>query len=540
MLRRASVVHVVDELARAQRRERPRAEFEALLVGVAWALWGVRVELVLVLALAALQRVVAASLGDVAGVGASRSSSRRSLVIGRRGGRAAAAAGDARAAGVGAGDDRLGRRGRSVPRARACGRSRACRRAIVLRVRVRRGQSVAELDARREHLAACLRAREVRVLRDPRDAAQASVLVVRRDPFEGADPIAWPAADAERAVAVGADPGRRRRAGRAGRDRAGRAQRADRRRAGRGQVGGAVDAGRRGRARSGRADVAAGRQARRAGGVGAGRASGSPARTARRRSSCCASVRAEMEERYRELLARGLRKVRREDGLPLHLVVCDELAFYLTLPDKALRQEFAELLRDLVARGRAAGVIVVRGDAEARRRRRAVGAAGSVRVPAGAALQHAAGVGHDPRAGLGVGRRGRVDDPGRAARRRLPARRGRAADPAARLLPRRRRRAARSPSAPPRGAPTRGSRRRRRRRSSAHRDRRDGRGRVLERGARARGGPGGVGALRAPAALERLLPAAGPAARPGRRDRRGDRRGRDDPTRPSASPTGRC
>ena len=53
-----------------------------------------------------------------------------------------------------------------------------------------------------------------------------------------------------------------------------------------------------------------------------------------------------------------MRKVRREDGLALHLVVCDELAFYLTLPDKRQRQEFAELLRDLVARGRAAGVIV--------------------------------------------------------------------------------------------------------------------------------------------------------------------------------------
>jgi S-DNA-T family DNA segregation ATPase FtsK/SpoIIIE len=61
----------------------------------------------------------------------------------------------------------------------------------------------------------------------------------------------------------------------------------------------------------------------------------------------------------RELLARGLRTVRREDALPLHLVVCDELAFYLTLPEKRERQEFAELLRDLVARGRAAGIIVV-------------------------------------------------------------------------------------------------------------------------------------------------------------------------------------
>jgi DNA segregation ATPase FtsK/SpoIIIE-like protein len=33
----------------------------------------------------------------------------------------------------------------------------------------------------------------------------------------------------------------------------------------------------------------------------------------------------EMDARYRELLARGLRKVRREDALPLHLVVVDEL-----------------------------------------------------------------------------------------------------------------------------------------------------------------------------------------------------------------------
>ena len=39
--------------------------------------------------------------------------------------------------------------------------------------------------------------------------------------------------------------------------------------------------------------------------------------------------------------------------------MCDELAFYLTLPERKQRQQFAELLRDLVARGRAAGVIVV-------------------------------------------------------------------------------------------------------------------------------------------------------------------------------------
>ncbi len=70
-------------------------------------------------------------------------------------------------------------------------------------------------------------------------------------------------------------------------------------------------------------------------------------------------VQREMDARYGELLARGLRKVRREDELALHLVVVDELAFYLTLPDRKQRQELTELLRDLVARGRAAGVIVV-------------------------------------------------------------------------------------------------------------------------------------------------------------------------------------
>src|SRR3712207_2652208 len=67
MFRRTSVVQVVDELARAQRRERERAELMALLVGVAWTLWRVRVELALVLVLAAVQRSIAGVLGDVGG-----------------------------------------------------------------------------------------------------------------------------------------------------------------------------------------------------------------------------------------------------------------------------------------------------------------------------------------------------------------------------------------------------------------------------------------------------------------------------------------
>src|SRR5439155_18510561 len=70
-------------------------------------------------------------------------------------------------------------------------------------------------------------------------------------------------------------------------------------------------------------------------------------------------VRREMEARYRRLLADGKRKVSRDDGLPLHLVAIDELAFYLSVEDRKQRAEFADLLRDVVARGRAAGVIVV-------------------------------------------------------------------------------------------------------------------------------------------------------------------------------------
>ena len=69
-------------------------------------------------------------------------------------------------------------------------------------------------------------------------------------------------------------------------------------------------------------------------------------------------LRTEMDQRYRDLLATGARKIDRDAGLPLHVLACDELAFYLLAEDRKQRTAFAELLRDLVARGRAAGVIV--------------------------------------------------------------------------------------------------------------------------------------------------------------------------------------
>ena len=47
------------------------------------------------------------------------------------------------------------------------------------------------------------------------------------------------------------------------------------------------------------------------------------------------------------------------DALALYVVVIDELAHYLTTSDRKERTEFADTLRDLVSRGRAAGIIVL-------------------------------------------------------------------------------------------------------------------------------------------------------------------------------------
>lgn len=66
-----------------------------------------------------------------------------------------------------------------------------------------------------------------------------------------------------------------------------------------------------------------------------------------------------MDERYRHLLSTQRRKIARDGVEGLHVVVIDELAFYLRGGRKEHRDLFAELLRDLVSRGRAAGVIVV-------------------------------------------------------------------------------------------------------------------------------------------------------------------------------------
>jgi S-DNA-T family DNA segregation ATPase FtsK/SpoIIIE len=67
-----------------------------------------------------------------------------------------------------------------------------------------------------------------------------------------------------------------------------------------------------------------------------------------------------MNTRYAHLLATGRRKITPEDGEHVYLVVIDEYAYFsATVGSKKEREDFAALTRDLVARGRAAGVIII-------------------------------------------------------------------------------------------------------------------------------------------------------------------------------------
>jgi hypothetical protein len=329
-----------------------------LAAGVALLLWQYRLELAAVAVAVAGQRVLAGRMGDMTAA---------MLVL-------ALVAGLAAVAPV----RRLGWRGlrrswvrraweRASIDAGLCeGPLRAPRLVSVervpagdlLRVRVRGGQSATALDARSEELAASLRVREVRVQRDRSDAATAHVTLVRRDPFEDAGPSSWPAAGVEERslwepIALGVDEhGRPIQIGLVERNVL---------------VGGEPGAGKSVALSLLVAAAALDRDARvwLLDGKLVELAAWAPVAErligpdGERAIAALRDVQAVMEDRYRELLARGLRKLRREDELPLHLVVCDELAFYLTLPERRQRQEFVELLRDLVARGRAAGVIVV-------------------------------------------------------------------------------------------------------------------------------------------------------------------------------------
>jgi DNA segregation ATPase FtsK/SpoIIIE-like protein len=227
----------------------------------------------------------------------------------------------------------------------------------LVRVRASRGSSLEAVEQRAEELAVCLQAREVRIARDPDNAATGTVTLVRRDPLAGMVSVAWPHRDAdalslwdpipigvdelgatvtvslpERNVLLGGEPG-------AGKSAALSLLVAT----------AALDP-------SVRLWLLDGKLVELSPWTPCAQRFAGP--DIEQAIGLLRELRAEMEARYRELLARGQPKISRDDELPLHLVVCDELAMYLGAEDRKRQQEFAGLLRDLVARGRAAGVIV--------------------------------------------------------------------------------------------------------------------------------------------------------------------------------------
>jgi S-DNA-T family DNA segregation ATPase FtsK/SpoIIIE len=71
-------------------------------------------------------------------------------------------------------------------------------------------------------------------------------------------------------------------------------------------------------------------------------------------------LQAEMDRRYLHLAQTGRKKITHEDGFRATLLAIDELAYFtVTVGTPQQQDEFKTLVRDLVARGRAAGIIVV-------------------------------------------------------------------------------------------------------------------------------------------------------------------------------------
>ena len=228
----------------------------------------------------------------------------------------------------------------------------------LLDVRVPPGLTALDLEDRVEGLAVCLEVRDVRIKRDPDNAARSVVTVVRRDPLAALGALPWPLAEAERVslwepvpVAVDED--------------------------GRPVSLSIVE-----------------RMLALAGEPGAGKsvAQSIPVAAAALDPdvdlylfdgnqvefapwACCAvrtvgpdmeqavnvltELGIEMDARYGVLLGEGRRKIAPGDGIRLIVVAVNELAFYTATGDRKQRTEFADRLRDLVARGRAAGIIVL-------------------------------------------------------------------------------------------------------------------------------------------------------------------------------------
>jgi hypothetical protein len=248
----------------------------------------------------------------------------------------------------------LASRNDRVPWVMRCALTRAGEQ---LRVRLPAGGQVPDLEQATERIAAFLGVREVRVTREPANARYARVVVIRRDPLAEPVPIPWPLVGAEqcslwRPIPVGVDedgsevtvslPERNLLAG--GEPGAGKSTIVQLLIAA-----AALDP-------SVRLTLFDPKLVELAVWQACGRLVGPPVDQA---IDVLKQLISELDDRYLTLLANRARKVTEGDGLPLQLLVVEELAFYTNGPDRKAAQAFAVLLRDFVARGRAAGMVTV-------------------------------------------------------------------------------------------------------------------------------------------------------------------------------------
>jgi FtsK/SpoIIIE family len=233
-----------------------------------------------------------------------------------------------------------------IPRITRCRLTRAGEQ---LRVRVPAGSQVPDLEAQAERIAAFLSVREVRVTRDPASARHARAVVLRRDPLADPTPVPWPLASAnrlslwqpipvgtdedgsevtvtlpERNLLLGGEPG-----------------------AGKSNVlqllvaVGALDP-------SVQLSLFDPKLVELA--VWQGSAAQLVGPNVEEAIEVLKALIGELDDRYLHLLANRARKVSEGDGLPLHLVGIEELAYFTNGPDRKAAQAFSTLLRDFVAR----------------------------------------------------------------------------------------------------------------------------------------------------------------------------------------------
>ncbi len=228
----------------------------------------------------------------------------------------------------------------------------------LLRVRIPAGSRTSAVVDAAETIAACLGVRELRVARDPANARYAAVTIVRRDPLVDRRSITWPqlytpqlslwvpvpvginedglwvtVSLPERNVLIGGEPG-------AGKSVAASMLVAT----------AALDP-------QARLILFDGKRVELATWAGcADRIVGPDIDDA---INALLDVRVELDRRLDRLVELRRRKVTRGDGIPLLVLVVDELAYYCNDPDRKQASTFSHLLRDLVSRGRAPGIIVI-------------------------------------------------------------------------------------------------------------------------------------------------------------------------------------